>query len=106
MFNRPYSTTLHAFIFFFGIIVIQWGLASICLFKIWIFKKIPVIGERLTTRQERVKNQIQCIMHFMLFAVNVSLIEEMRCCFQETTSLQLLFQGHRIRQEAKINCRF
>ncbi|CAG5077797.1 Oidioi.mRNA.OKI2018_I69.PAR.g8814.t1.cds [Oikopleura dioica] len=52
MFNRPYSTTLHAFIFFFGIIVIQWGLASICLFKIWIFKKIPVIGERLTTRQK------------------------------------------------------
>ena len=35
-----------------GMPSVQWGLAFFCLLKAWIFKKIDVIGERLTYRQE------------------------------------------------------
>jgi hypothetical protein len=39
-------------IFIVGMASVQWALALFCLLKVWIFKKIDVIGERLTYRQE------------------------------------------------------
>jgi len=39
-------------IWIFGMPLTQWALALFCLLKVFIFKKIDVIGDRLTYRQE------------------------------------------------------
>ena len=39
-----------------GMPSVQWSLALFCMLKVWIFKKIDVIGERLTYRQECIVN--------------------------------------------------
>ena len=49
----PAGVVILVNIFLVGLLVIHWSLATFSLSKIWIFKKIPVIGKRLTDRQER-----------------------------------------------------
>ena len=54
-------------IFIVGMPSVQWALALFCLLKVWIFKKIDVIGERLTYRQEW--------FNFMLKIISKELVE-------------------------------
>ncbi|CAG5102291.1 Oidioi.mRNA.OKI2018_I69.chr1.g232.t1.cds [Oikopleura dioica] len=49
--ERPAPSVIQATIFVFGMIFIQFFLSTICLLKIWIFKKLPVIGDRMRNRQ-------------------------------------------------------
>ncbi|CBY11902.1 unnamed protein product [Oikopleura dioica] len=54
--TNPAGSLPMFWIWIFGMPLTQWALALFCLLKVFIFKKIDVIGDRLTYRQECIVN--------------------------------------------------